>query len=119
MRREDAPVQSLPEYLPCGTLISGAWRPVPIGLPICFAEAMAVIFDGRWRHGRIAETWMPVHVGRKAVIDIAARGIDAIVIALLCNRGELGRRRWRCRIDHGGRMRAAGQGERKQDRKSV
>jgi hypothetical protein len=56
---------------------------------------------------------MPPHIGRFALMHVTPRGFNAIVIALLRCRAELGRWWWRC-INHRLRMRTSGQRERHQ-----
>jgi hypothetical protein len=51
-----------------------------------------------------------LHVGREALGDVATRGFNAILIALLSGWTELGRRRWRSVYD---RLRVRTGGQRK------
>lgn len=57
---------------------------------------------------------MSLYIGWIAVVDVAARGLDAIVIALLGGSAELWRRRWRSCVDNRGVMRASGESHRQQ-----
>jgi hypothetical protein len=75
---------------------------------ITFAEAMPIVFKRRRWHPWIAETRMPISIGRPASRDISTRRFNPIVEAALCNFCVAGR--WRS-IDHGLRMRATSQCE--------
>jgi hypothetical protein len=80
---------------------------------VAFAEAMAIIFPGRRRHGRIAEFGMLLDARRNVARNVAARGLESVVEALLGNLIECGR--WWRGVDHNRlRMRAAGYGEDRQ-----
>ena len=77
---------------------------------VAFAEAVAVVFHGRWRHWRIAEPGMPFDTGRHIVCDIAAGSFKTIVEGLLRDGAELSRR-WRRSVGND-RVAAAGQRKR-------
>jgi len=69
----------------------------------------ATILSG-WPNGWIAEPRMALQVGSQARVNIAARGLDTVVIALLRDRTEFGWRWRRCDNYHRLRMRTAREG---------
>lgn len=77
---------------------------------VAFAEAVAIIFPGRRRHGRVAELGMLLDARRNVVGNVAARGLESVMEALLGNLIER-RGRWRSVDCNRLRMRAAGYGE--------
>jgi hypothetical protein len=77
---------------------------------VAFAEAVAIIFPGRRRHGRVAELGMLLDARRNVAGNVAARGLESIVEALLGNLIER-RGRWRSVDGDWLRMSAAGNGE--------
>jgi hypothetical protein len=76
-------------------------------LVVAGAEAVPILLKCGRRHGRVMESRVTLHVRREALGDVAACGVDAIVISLLSGWTELGRRRWgsvydRLRVRTGG-----------------
>jgi hypothetical protein len=76
-------------------------------LIVAGAEAVPVLLKRRRGHGWIAEPRVTLNVGREALGNVAARGFNTIVIALLSGWTEFGRRRWgsvhdRLRVRTGG-----------------
>jgi hypothetical protein len=64
---------------------------VVVSLP----KTVAIVFDSRWRHWGVAETRMPLEIGRPAVPNVAVRCFESIMEPLLSNPGESVRRRRR------------------------
>jgi hypothetical protein len=67
-------------------------RPASEGLFVPGTETAAVFI--RWTGWWVAESRMPLHIGRQAFGDVAPRGLGSVVIALLRDRAERRKRRW-------------------------
>jgi hypothetical protein len=71
-------------------------------LSVAVTKRVPVVLSQRRRHRRIPETRMAGEIGRRAILDVAARRLDAVMVALLRSlRVSLRRRRGRWRIKSG------------------
>jgi hypothetical protein len=66
-----------------------------VDLFIAVAECMPVVLHERRRDGWIAEARMASGIGRRSIRNIAARGLDTVMVSLLSNLRVRWRRRWR------------------------
>lgn len=77
---------------------------------VAVAESTAIVLDSRRRYGRVAEIRVPSYIRRPFLAYIAARRVEPIVIAALCNVIDCRRRTL---IDHCGVMCASSQRKRR------
>jgi hypothetical protein len=70
------------------------WWSVVQEVVVSLPKTVAIVFDSRWRHWGVAETRMPLEIGRPALPNVAVRCFESIMEPLLSNPGESVRRRW-------------------------
>jgi hypothetical protein len=61
---------------------------------IALSETAAIVLECRWRHRRVAESWVALDVRWFSLIDIAPCGCESIVKTLPGYLRIVGRRRW-------------------------